>query len=320
MRARMPAEAGERAGPSPAARTSAAGRRRLAEALDGGLQIARAAFGERERGVGHAADLHPLLRAGGGDRALEVGARASASKRSEARAPRIAMRPTCIWSRPRAPRRSAVRVPGSPRGAPAAPSESGVVWVACGQYSMGRRAPGAPERGRMAATHSRAVGPLGSMPPEQQRRRRKDPSDRVSAAGRCAGCQRCDRGAGARWRLEGSSLQQEAEQESQRRNGADDADERPRRRRRPEWQLPHLILGAIGAALFVLLSGIAFVIVRDARRVAPAVDGEVTGSALHPRHGGDAPQAPRESESGAPAAQAQPGARKVAAEPAASAG
>ena len=35
-----------------------------------------------------------------------------------------------------------------------------------------------------------------------------------------------------------------------------------------------LILVAIGAAV-VLLAGIAFVIVRDARRVAPAVDGDV---------------------------------------------
>ena len=53
----------------------AAARRGLAEALDGVLEVARAAFGERQRGIGHAPDLHPLLRARGGDRALEVAAR-----------------------------------------------------------------------------------------------------------------------------------------------------------------------------------------------------------------------------------------------------
>ncbi len=48
--------------------------RRLAEPLDGALEVAGAPFGERQRGVGHAPQLHPLLRAGGGDRPLEVAA------------------------------------------------------------------------------------------------------------------------------------------------------------------------------------------------------------------------------------------------------
>jgi hypothetical protein len=48
--------------------------RLLTEPLDGVAQIAGPAFGERERGVGHAPQLHALLGAGGSDGALEVGA------------------------------------------------------------------------------------------------------------------------------------------------------------------------------------------------------------------------------------------------------
>ena len=51
-------------------------RRRLAELLGGDLQVAGAALGERERGLGHAPQLQALLRAGGGDRGAEVLARA----------------------------------------------------------------------------------------------------------------------------------------------------------------------------------------------------------------------------------------------------
>jgi hypothetical protein len=50
----------------------AAARRGLAEALDGGLEVVGAALGERQRRVGHPAQLHALLRARRGDRALEV--------------------------------------------------------------------------------------------------------------------------------------------------------------------------------------------------------------------------------------------------------
>ena len=75
-RARMPAEAGGTS--SPIAR-SANSWRPLGGAWPSRstalLEVAGAAFGERERGVGHAPDLHPLLRARGGDRALEVAAR-----------------------------------------------------------------------------------------------------------------------------------------------------------------------------------------------------------------------------------------------------
>jgi hypothetical protein len=52
----------------------AAGWGRLAEALDSLFEIAGAALGECQGGVCHAPDLHPLLGAGGGDCALEVGA------------------------------------------------------------------------------------------------------------------------------------------------------------------------------------------------------------------------------------------------------
>ena len=75
-RARMPAEAGGTS--SPIARSANSWRPlggRLPEALDGVLEVAGAAFGERQRGVGHAPDLHPLLWPRGGDRALEVAAR-----------------------------------------------------------------------------------------------------------------------------------------------------------------------------------------------------------------------------------------------------
>src|SRR4051794_28473282 len=44
----------------------------LAEALDGLLEVVGTPLGERQRGVGHAAQLHALLRARGGDGALEV--------------------------------------------------------------------------------------------------------------------------------------------------------------------------------------------------------------------------------------------------------
>ena len=53
----------------------AAAGRRLAQALDGLLEVVRAALGQRQRRVGHAAQLHALLGPRRGDRALEVGAR-----------------------------------------------------------------------------------------------------------------------------------------------------------------------------------------------------------------------------------------------------
>ena len=53
----------------------AVGRRRLAEALDGLLEVVGAALGEGQRRVGHAPQLHALLRARGGDGATEVVAR-----------------------------------------------------------------------------------------------------------------------------------------------------------------------------------------------------------------------------------------------------
>ena len=52
------------------------GGRGLAELLGRGLEIGRAALGQRQRRLGHAAQLQPLLRAGGGDRGAEVLARA----------------------------------------------------------------------------------------------------------------------------------------------------------------------------------------------------------------------------------------------------
>src|SRR6202008_2613740 len=52
----------------------AATRRGLPEALDGVLEVSRATFRERERRVGHAPQLHALLRAGGGDGTLEIAA------------------------------------------------------------------------------------------------------------------------------------------------------------------------------------------------------------------------------------------------------
>ena len=52
-----------------------AGGGRLPEALHGILEGVGSTLSERQGGVGHAPDLHPLLRAGGGDGALEVGAR-----------------------------------------------------------------------------------------------------------------------------------------------------------------------------------------------------------------------------------------------------
>ena len=75
-RARIPAEAGGMQQAHRAQREQlAAARRRLAEPLDGVLEVAGAAFGERQRRVGHAPELHPLLRTRRGDRALEVAAR-----------------------------------------------------------------------------------------------------------------------------------------------------------------------------------------------------------------------------------------------------
>ena len=47
----------------------------LAQALDGLLEVVGAALGQGQRRVGHPAELHALLRAGRGDRLLEVGAR-----------------------------------------------------------------------------------------------------------------------------------------------------------------------------------------------------------------------------------------------------
>lgn len=76
--------------------------------------------------------------------------------------------------------------------------------------------------------------------------------------------------------VEGSSLQQLAEQQSQTETSTTPATSSTSTTSASEAGSSHtLILFAMGAAV-VLLSGIAFVIVRDARRVAPAADGEVT--------------------------------------------
>src|SRR5206468_3353387 len=53
----------------------AVARRRLAQALDGLLEIVGAPLGERDRRIGHPAQLHPLLRPRGGERLAEVVAR-----------------------------------------------------------------------------------------------------------------------------------------------------------------------------------------------------------------------------------------------------
>ena len=82
-------------------------RRRLAEPLDGGLQVVGAALGQRQRGVGHAAQLHALLRAGGGDRPAEVLARAASRRSARPRGRRGSPAPRPVASsRARAPRRS----------------------------------------------------------------------------------------------------------------------------------------------------------------------------------------------------------------------
>ena len=64
----------EQAGPSRAARTSDARSAPPGRAARRPLEVAGAAFGERQRSVGHAPQLHPFLRARGRDRALEVAA------------------------------------------------------------------------------------------------------------------------------------------------------------------------------------------------------------------------------------------------------
>ena len=148
----------------------AAARRRLAEALDGVLEVAGAAFGERERRVGHAPDLHPLLRARGGDRALEVAARGLGVEALGRRARRGSpARPTCIWSRPRAPRRSAARAPGSPRAPPRCSIRTWRCLGAIGRSFYGlcwRRARGRRRARRDAAPCARhaAGGMLAACP------------------------------------------------------------------------------------------------------------------------------------------------------------
>ena len=76
--------------------------------------------------------------------------------------------------------------------------------------------------------------------------------------------------------VEGSSLQQLAEQESSSEPSTTSSTSSTSTTSSSEAHNSHtLILFAMGAAV-VLLSGIAFVIVRDARRVAPAADGQIT--------------------------------------------
>ena len=75
--------------------------------------------------------------------------------------------------------------------------------------------------------------------------------------------------------LEGSNLQQQAEQESQAETSTTPTTSTSATSTTETSNSHTLILFAMVAAV-VLLSGIAFVIVRDARRVAPAVDAEVT--------------------------------------------
>lgn len=75
--------------------------------------------------------------------------------------------------------------------------------------------------------------------------------------------------------VEGSSLQQLAEQEGQSETPTTSSTSTTSTTAASEAHNSHtLILFAMAAAV-VLLSGIAFVIVRDARRVAPAADAEV---------------------------------------------
>ena len=122
--------------------------RRLPEALDGALEVAGAAFGQRQRCVGHAPDLHPLLRACGCDGALEVpacglGVESLGGTRAEDR-----HRGSLVFGLGfGAPRRSAARAPGWPRGHRAAPCVLGVVWEPWAAHSMAwvQRDAGAPQ-------------------------------------------------------------------------------------------------------------------------------------------------------------------------------
>ena len=159
MRARMPARGGRHEQAHRAQREHlAAARRRLPEPLDGVLEVAGATFGERQRGVGHAPDLHPLLRPRGGDRALEVAARGlGVEALGGARAEDRERGGLVFASRPRAPRRSAARAPGSPRMRAALFDADLTLFGGHGGPFYGLRA--ARRRGRRAPAAGCARGP-----------------------------------------------------------------------------------------------------------------------------------------------------------------
>lgn len=99
---------------------------------------------------------------------------------------------------------------------------------------------------------------------------------------------------------EGSSLQQLAEQESQTET-ATTATTSTSSSSSSESSNSHTTILLAMAAAVVLLSGIAFVIVRDARRVAPATDAEIAEA----RPGRDAAVTMRKRRARAKAARQQ---------------
>ena len=120
----------------------AVGGRGLAELLGRHLEVARAALGERQRRLGHAAQLQPLLRARGGDRGTEVLARAlgvhalggaRAEDRLGGRAELGLGLELLVASGPRAA--------ASRRALTCSPSGSGAAWAACDRFYVRRRMP-----------------------------------------------------------------------------------------------------------------------------------------------------------------------------------
>ena len=138
-------------------------RRGLAEALDGVLEDPGAAFGQRQGRIGHPPQLHPLLRAGGGDR--HAGSRRAPPRRRTApmRVRQDHQAADLYFvSFSAGPRPSAAPAPGSPRTAtlfhPDLSLFGGhrtVIATVCAAAtdcgSMRRRLVGRPDGGRLCA-------------------------------------------------------------------------------------------------------------------------------------------------------------------------
>jgi hypothetical protein len=254
----------------------ATARRLLAEALDGVLEVTCAAFGECERRIGHAPELHPLLWARGCEGALEVaagllgvealgGARAENGQRRRlvfGLALELLIR--ALLERLDGLKAAALLDPDLALLGSHRPSFYGLRNLR-GSASWG---PDHDRRGR-ARRYARRVS-----------RRRLPSRHRAASLCVCGLVALAVAGAAPPAAMSvapvgGNAFSELTEKAQQETTPTQTTASTPATQSTSNSNSSTVIVLALGAAV-ILLIGIAFVIVRDARKVAPAGDGQLT--------------------------------------------